>query len=295
MGNSGNRAALMIVGVISFVSASLSFTMIGYSQVETSFEVASLKLADSQPHAPFRPGSASPGRIRFHKHLKGILMYAYNLMDYQISGPSWLESTQYDIDAKVPRGATREQIQLMVQHLLSERLMLVAHLSKKEMPVYFLEVGKTGVKMHLSNSPPATATPPVQAPPAAQGRGREPIRAADLPMTNGTRITTRNQHSTLEARKESMQKFAVALSRHLDRPVIDKTGLGGEYDFDLEFAAVGMLDELNPPDSTPSILPANGESLFTALQRQLGLKLETRKGPIDVLVVDHVERLPRGN
>jgi len=213
---------------------------------EPQFEVASVK-----PSAPGSRGPTiyNPTRERFaitSITTKSLIAYAYDVRDFQVSGgPSWLGSDGYDIVAKPQGEASNERILAMARGLLAERFNLTLHHESKEMPVLALTVAKGGPRLQPSVG---TGGPEVRG-----GRGR------------------------LVARKVTMGLLAAQLAgRVLGRAVLDRTGIAGEFDVDLEWAH----------DESPDL----GPSIFTALQEQLGLKLDPQKGVVDVLVVDHVER-----
>jgi uncharacterized protein (TIGR03435 family) len=167
----------------------------------------------------------------------------------------------------VPQGATREQTKLMLQNLLADRFQLKLHRSTKDIPEYMLVVAKGGPKMKESLDDPVAG--------GSRARGRGTIGNTDA---EGARITR------FEFDGWTMSKFAEMLTStsQADRPVIDMTGLMGKYDIRMEFA----------PDIS-SLHTAPG--LFTALTEQLGLKLESTKGPVDLLVVDSAAKLPTEN
>ncbi len=294
----------------------------------TTFEVASVKPAAPIVGGMIRvrmgggPGSPDPGQINYSNvTLKNVLMNAYNVKGYQISGPSWLESERYDIVAKVPKGATKEQFQLMLQNLLAERFKLKLHRESKELPIYALVVGKTGVKMKETpkDDPAADAAGAPPAAPAAGFGGGEPRirmgkdgmpqmppggggRGAMMMMGNGGKMR-------MQANKQKVTQIAEMLGNQLGRPVVDQTGLTADYDFTLEFAPddtmrgpAGMAPPGPPPDGgggpgggAMSSSEGGGPSLMSALQEQLGLKLEPKKGPIDLLVIDSMEKVPTEN
>jgi len=261
--------------VIATLSVTVALAMPSPSRAQTqgaaaaplSFEVASIK-----PAAPGESGmmsrmTTSPGgRFTVEGYtVKALIQQAYDVKDFQITGgPGWVNSERYDIIAKAETSAKPEQIKLMLQSLLAERFKLVIHRDTKELPVYALVVAKNGPKLHQ-------ADPETQ---AAKGGGWG---------VGGGRITGRSL---------PVSTFAKLLSEQLERTVVDRTGLTGIFDFKLEWtpdrAAAGLS-----PDS-PSVPAELGPSLFTALQEQLGLKLESTKGPVEVLVIDRVEK-PSGN
>src|ERR1017187_586637 len=138
--------------------------VIGVGLGQTQFDVASVKpaapIAGNTIRVMMRggPGSSDPGQITYtNVSLKNVLMNAYGVKDFQISGPGWLDSERYDIVAKVPRGATKEQSKVMMQNLLAERFKLALHREKKDLPMYALVVGKNGPKLTESVEDPAVA------------------------------------------------------------------------------------------------------------------------------------------
>jgi uncharacterized protein (TIGR03435 family) len=308
----------MGAGLVAFTScAALAQT----AENSPAFEVASVKPAAPITGNTIRvmmrggPGSSDPGQITYtNVPLKSVLMNAYGVKDFQISGPGWLDSERYDIVAKVPRGATKEQSKVMMQNLLAERFKLTLHREKKDLPMYALVVGKNGPKLKESVEDPAVAAAmreptvgkdgfPVM-PPGLGGRGSTAMMAAMTGYVGG-RMTASG----------TMASLAEMLSSRLDLPVTDMTGLTGKYDYTLSFSLEGLggmklpFGIAMPPLPPPSGAPPPGEGgtgmpaasapdspdLFTALQEQLGLKLEQRKGPVEVLVIDHVEKIPTQN
>jgi uncharacterized protein (TIGR03435 family) len=217
---------------------------------QPGFEVASVKLHQPGP-GPLRvQTSVEPAGIHFtNVTLKACIRQAYELEPYRIfGGPDWLTSERYDITAKAAAAESRAQLMRMLQALLEERFQLKLHREIREMPVYALVVAKNGPKLH-----------------AAKVEGETEIGGADGHRFSGKGVT--------------MKMFAGALSRSQpwDRPILDMTGLTGAFDISLDFA---RDDGAAPADS------AAGPSIFAALQEQLGLKLEPRKSPMEVLVID---------
>jgi uncharacterized protein (TIGR03435 family) len=178
---------------------------------------------------------------------------AYDVKDYALSAPDWLDTERFDISAKPPSGTPQNQFEPMLQTLLADRFKLAVHRESKVMSAYALVAGKNGPKLHAVE--------------AGGGSHRN---------SDGGKLT---------AQKVSMPQLADFLARHLDRPVIDKTELAGVFDFELRWAQ----DDSHSTDS------ASGPSIFTAVQEQLGLKLQSQKLPVEILVVDHAERVPTEN
>ena len=306
----------------------------------TTFEVASVKPA--APQTPGRmmvgmrggPGTPAPGQVTLtNVTQKMLLARAYGVQDYQISGPGWLESERYDIVAKVPKGATKEQFQAMLQNLLAERFKLTLHHETKELPQYALVVAKNGPKLKESAPPPAaegTAAkdgagpdggpppgpgpgfgPPPGPPPGEGGMPRMQMGKDGFPKLppdagrGGIMMMMMNGRARLMGTGQPISRLADVLARQLGRPVTDKTGLASTYDFTLDFdpeGSIGGRGMMPPPPHEggpdgPGVSAPETESagLFTALQEQLGLKLEQKKGPLDLLVVDHSEKAPVEN
>ena len=226
-----------------------------------AFEVASVR-----PHKPtvsqeraLESIDSGPGSLTIRNaSLSSCIKWAWQIKDYQISGPGWLNDERYDISAKAAGSAPLDQRRQMLRTLLTERFQLQVHLETKELPVYELVTAKSGPKLHKA----------------------EPGGNTDMKGENGS----------FAFRGTSMPQFAEDLStlRGVDRPVLDRTGLQGAFDFSLKFGESN--DEMKR-----ALIQGDGPSLFTLIQEQLGLKLEARKGPIDMLIIDHVERVPVEN
>jgi uncharacterized protein (TIGR03435 family) len=261
------------------------------------FEVASVRSAVRDEDAPSfmrgGPGTADPERITYERQpLVRLLISAYGLDYDQVSGPDWIGTELYSIVAKVPAGTTKEQVKLMWQELLAERFHLKTHFVKKDFPVYELSVAKGGAKLRKSGAGPVKLEPGFPVP-----RDGEKWAITVVPPRN-TRLTARD-YSMVEFVRQQIafplctfiaSYQAIAMGR-----VVDKTGLDGKYDFTLEYA--GRRN--SPGGAFPQPLP-DGEAdtapfLFDALRQQLGLVLKEGKAPIDVLVVDHADKVPTEN
>jgi len=286
-----------------------------------SFEVASVKpaapITDGRIRVMMRggPGTPDPGQITYtNVTVKSLMTNAYNVKGYQISGPDWFESQRYDITAKLPPGTTKEQFQLMLQSLLAERFKLTLHHQSKELPMYALVVAKGGPKMKESVDDPNAPT--AGGPNAAIGGGRATIGKDGFPqLPPGGRggkmmIGINGGRMRMAGNGQSMGELAELLSNQLSRPVLDMTELKAKYDYTLEFApdeaSMGMMKGMpmpmpSPGDGAggpgPAATPdgSSGPTIFSAVQEQLGLKLEGRKGPVDMLVIDSLEKVPTEN
>jgi uncharacterized protein (TIGR03435 family) len=262
-----------------------------------TFEAAALK--PSPVGAPIQyigfmggPGSDDPGRIvSSHTSLKMFITRAYKVKPYQVIGPGWLDTELYDLTAKVAPHATDDDVRAMMRNLLAERFKLEQHNENKEMSVYSLVVGKDGPKLkEYRPAPSETAAPDT---PPAKG----PVTGADgFPIlrpavyANGPVILYRKGQARMHAANLTMLRLADSLSQQLDRLVIDDTGLAARYDFTLTWTPDNRA---NLPAATDTLDDAN--DIFTALQRQLGLRLTSKKAPVPCIVVDHMSKAPAEN
>jgi len=244
-----------------------------------------------------------------------------------IGGPNWMDSDRYDIQAKADcSGGTipREQVQLMVQSLLEDRFQLKAHTETRELPIYSLVVAKDGPKIKPSEdqtSTPAGIGPPQPCAPAENSQFPGPGQRGfpfnpNAPPPRGAMTMQMNPTTGLTMSGSGMPITAVVtmLQQQVGRPVIDNTNLKGLFDFKLQFSLEGLATPFGAagfggpgggPGAGPAIVGPTGPtgpapapstasdpvpSLFTAIQEQLGLKLESTKGPVEVVVIDSVQK-----
>ncbi|HWE48860.1 MAG TPA: TIGR03435 family protein [Bryobacteraceae bacterium] len=306
--------------VIQFLSvSSLLLSVCAAAEIDRpSFEAASVKrVQHGRPGiGPLRggPGSDSPGQISGAASLKDLLMRAYEMKAYQIDGPSWMDTERYQILAKISVGATPEQVAIMLQSLLAERFHLVVHREIKELPFYAMLIGRNGAKLKSSQAVDQNPSTPKNSENGVLRKGTAPrfitgqdgfpdlSPGADLPRSYQVVVGGSDGILfKLWARQETMQQLADRMSSQLSRAVVDMTGLKGEYDFALSWTIDGgSVPRTNPPPdeidihSTP-VLPGQSLSIFTALQNQLGLRLEQRRGPLTMLIVDGAEKSPVEN
>jgi uncharacterized protein (TIGR03435 family) len=236
-----------------------------------SFDVASVKPspADAKSRRILGgPGSTDPGTVTMtNVDLLSLVTMAYGVNPYQIVGPDWLGSTRFDIAAKVPPETTLEQYRLMLRNLLADRFKLAIHRDKKEGRQFELLVAKGGPKLKESAAESA----------ATDGGSLQPPPGPPSPPPGY------NGPLTLFVRNCSMEQFAARLSGLLGQPVANATGLTGVYEIRLQYSLAGL--QVDAPSAT----------IFDALQEQLGLKLAQKKGTIDLLVIDRVEKVPTAN
>lgn len=226
-----------------------------------AFEVASIKLSQTTPGrglASMREDiNTDPARLTMTNVALGTaIRWAYKLGVYEISGPEWILTTRFDISAKAAAPVSEEQLRLMLRTLLKDRFQLAVHRQNKDLSGYALVVSRNGTKLH-----------PVE------GGGEGAMTGAGL---------------MFEGHKMPLSRLADIISGVLKTPVKDMTALEGFYDFKVDLRPY-LLDR---PQGEPLDLPSIAMS---ALDSQLGLRLEARKIPMDVLEVDHVERTPTEN
>ena len=256
------------------------------------------------------PGTDDPGLLTCNKCvLTVLLMEAYALQPYQLS-PSWKDSfSAFDLSAKVPKDATREQVRLMLKNLLAERFKLAVHHEQKEMQVYGLVVAKGGPKLKESVEKPLARDPSDnQQASVADGKPTFDkdgfvVRPPGPNPPKGRMEVGMGGRARIRAEGETMQDLAERLSSAIGKPVIDATGLNGKYDYSLIFAlptGMGGRGNAAPPSDPNTPLSAasdndTGIPIENEIQSQLGLKLESKKGPVDILVIDHAEKVPTEN
>jgi uncharacterized protein (TIGR03435 family) len=253
---------------------------------DATFEVASVKAnksGDRNGNLRLDPG----GRVNaVNMPVRPIITFAYQLAQYQlIGGPAWLASDRYDLVAKmdqnvdpatiIPGASTPSPMQLALRQLLEERFKLKSHRETREMDIYALVMAKPGGGPGPGLKP---TTQDCAAAAAAARRGGPPPAGPNAPFCGIQGGPGRLRFGGLPA-----SAFAQAFSGQAGRMVIDRTGLTGGWDFELTFAPENPGPEAPPADP-------NAPSFFTAIQEQLGLKLEATKGPVEVLVIDSVEK-----
>jgi len=222
------------------------------------------------------PGTGNPGRIFYYRvSLQRLIMNAYGVETDQISGPDWLASEKFDIKANIRKGATEQQVNVMLQNLLIERFKLALHHATKEGPVYELRAaGSQGKKSaaKLKDAAPGLHT------------------RVETARTNG--LLRKTCHAcTVRDLIEAVQGYDI--NRLAPERIVDKTGLPGKYDFTLEYLPSTLTGTLKL--SAVQSQNHTGQDVFNALETQLGLTLERSRAPVDLVIVDHVEKTPSEN
>jgi uncharacterized protein (TIGR03435 family) len=222
-----------------------------------AFEAASIKPNNSVTGHSQTHGSK--GQVLMsNQSLKRLIERAYDVQSFQVSGPGWLEDVRFDIAAKFPPDSKAEDRLVMLRTLLEDRFKLETHHETREMPGYSLVVAKGGFKL-------------------------KPVDAAGGSDTNGTGARVQ----TLTAKRTTIAYLANLLSRYTGQMVVDNTGIEGAYDFEFRWTPGDQADSADGGETAPS--------LFTALEETLGLHLRAQKIPVEIVVVDRVERTPVEN
>jgi len=220
---------------------------------DLQFDVASIK--PSAPGSKLGTIRPAPGRRRYvgtSVSLKLLITVAYRVNYAQVSGPAWISDDLFDVNAEAERPSSIEDLHVMLRNMVADRFRLRMHSENKAMPAYVLTVDKGGIKM-TPRDPASAGDPEIRQP----GPG------------------------VLNAKSAAMDYFAWLLSLFVDKPILDKTGLGGVYDFELSW---------NPDLTIEPGAENTRPGLFEAVRRQLGLRLEAQNGPLPILVIDHAER-----
>jgi uncharacterized protein (TIGR03435 family) len=225
-----------------------------------AFDVASIR--EGQPGretVETVPGSVTMRNAR----LTACIRWAYNVMEYQISGPAWLNDVWFDIAAKSDAPVKEAELRVMMQSLLADRFKLTLHRQTKEISALILTVAKGGHKL-------------------------TPVESNEAPNFKTGKLTLTGQGATIS-------QLIQFLSREIRNPIVDQTGLNGRYDYTLDINSYVTEEILKsagpnggPPPDAPSIIAQ-------AMQAQLGLRLDQKKAPVEMLIIDHIERAPTGN
>jgi uncharacterized protein (TIGR03435 family) len=260
-----------------------------------AFEVASIKPPDASSPDQIRVGmSTDAGMLRYtNVSLKDCIRVAYRVKDFQVEGPDWIGNARFNIVAKLPAGSSEDQIPEMLQALLAERFKLTAHRDTKEHAIYAMVAAKGGPKLKPAEVPTGGGAV------AGGNAGRGGIPRGAISM----QVAPDGVH--LKAASATLASLGEMLSRFSERPVVDMTGVEGQYDFELVFAPETMRGM--PGGGRGPGPGAGGEghsgadgaeggagSIYDSVQRY-GLKLEPRKAPMPMVVVEHIEQTPTEN
>jgi uncharacterized protein (TIGR03435 family) len=291
------KRSFAIVSVVALLCGRL---LAGQSGEKLQFEVLSVKPVPqwdhkSMPPIPKKEGGPGTSKIAFHNYpLRDLLLQAYDVQPYQISGPSWVvdvvyaDKDMFDLSATMPAETTKEQFATMLQNALVERFNMKIHRENTTAQGYALTIGK---QPKLARSPEFAGSVEADA-----GFRIYPLGKDDFEMYppgySGLSIKIQSDRHRIKFMRQSMAQFAKwAGATQLKRPVIDRTGLEGSYDFILEFEWGGPKTA-DPADGSPA---AAAPSFLNAVESVLGLKLVREMCPIEMLVIDHVDRVPTAN
>jgi uncharacterized protein (TIGR03435 family) len=281
-----NAATALLAGLTVFALACCPGL---HAQSQDSSNAPAFEVVSIKPNRTASGGHSND----FHRdrytarnvNAKSLILRAYGLTDYQlVGGPNWITSEYYDIDAKLddslaaqlqklPRPEVVAQMQLVFQAMLADRFQLKISHEARELPIYALVVAKNGPKVT-----PRTVGSPASPP----GQGK----------CCGTNSSSNGLDSTADGTGVPLTELAKILTRQPElggRVVLDQTGLKGDYDFSLKWTTENLTASPDPGNSAPTQERA-APGLFTALQEQLGLKLEASKGQVEVIVIQHIER-----
>jgi len=222
-------------------------------------------------------------------NLNKLVVEAYGIEYFQLTSPSWMNGEFFDVSARVPKGATKEQFRLMLQNLLADRFKLEIHRETREAQVFKLVVAKGGPKFKEGTMKPAEENPPDAVAPAAPTFDKDGFAVRMTPAPKGRLEVGRSGKARFHGESETMQDLADRLADVLHTPVTDSTGLQGKYDYTLMFDLASAMGFERDADSDTAI------PIESQLQIQLGLKLERKKGPVEFVVVDHMARVPTEN
>ncbi len=286
----------------SVLALILAVPVFAQSTDRPEFEVASI-----------RPSAPMGQQVNVGLHIDGAMVrctffsikeyitMAYNVKLHQVEGPEWLGSERFDIAAKIPQGSPRDQVAPMLRALLTDRFHMQMHRAQKDFAVYALTVAKGGSKLKEAGA---------EAQAAMEEAGRGPVNVSatggrggvSVSLPGGASFSFADNH--IEFKRTTMAAFVDVLGRFMDRPVVDMTGLNGIYDFrfDLspeDFRSMQIQSAITagvalPPEVRRMAENASYDSLHTALAG-LGLRIESRKAPIETLVIDKIDKSPTEN
>jgi uncharacterized protein (TIGR03435 family) len=265
--------------------------------------------------ASIRPAPPIEGKVDIGMHIDGAQVrfsflslreyarIAWQLKDFQVVGPDWVSSDRYNIVAKIPPGSSQDQIHEMLKNLLVDRFKMTFHNEKREFPVYALIQTKAGIK--LKETPPDSSTDGADATPKPGLNISASGSAAGVfvDLGGGSYYTFADNH--LIGHKLTMERVADVMSRYLDKPIIDLTGLSPTtlYEINLEIThddymimliRAALKSGVSLPPQAAQMAEATPESLFSAMEAA-GLKLDSRKAPVDALVIDRADKTPTEN
>ncbi len=312
------RQLIRIASVIAILTSSAVMSAQTITNPKLTFEVASIRPS----HLPFGI-RIDANRFDCTMPLKDLIATAYEIKTYQIAGPDWLDSERFDVHATIPVGSSMSEVPMMLRTLLEDRFKLKAHFEKKNQPVYLLVVPKReDLKLVRADETVDTdATPLSPTHPISTKRDGDSNILIDSRNGMVSRGRTEERGSTLIMRNEilktSMPALADYLTEFMDRPVVDATGLKDSYRMTLDLPqdvyrnafmnksrpfnnSIGPFSDRAGASATSAEAPAGTESdpsgnAVNAALEKTGLKLDSRKSPIETLTIERIEKMPTEN
>jgi uncharacterized protein (TIGR03435 family) len=280
-----------------FSAAILAISQLAFGQKpKLEFEVATVKVQTSAVGIPIGstggPGTKRPEQLNiYYQTMESLLRRAFGVRSYSLSGPAWISGERYTIEAKVPAGASREDSDVMLQNLLIERFALKYHRETREVSGYELVVAKGGPKLKNSVVDPnakGQITAALQKDRNGVPQLPPDVIALQLVGAGGCRNAIVAGRQPMDALADQLVGVVSGL------PVVNKTGLTGKYDFAFLYMPLDVGP--NAKGAAACALATNdGASIFSALQQELGLRLDAKKVPVEMVIVDQVNKTPTDN
>lgn len=266
-----------------------------FAEPKIAFEVVSVKPTAPGPMNQIRMmRSSDPGRVRFAGFsLRALIRTAYRIKDFQVEGPEWIDSARFDVEGKFPEGVGEDKVPEMLQTMLADRFKLTVHHENKEHGIFALVAAKGGPRLKPTEAP----APDPNLQPSGPGGGPS-HRGMMTVQVDGDGAHVKAMGTTLSNLSELISRFA-------ERPIIDMTGIQGEYDFDLVLSPEALQGgtvhvvagggDHSPEGGNPADAASGKAGTIHEAVQAYGLKLEARKAPMDMLIVDHIEKTPTEN
>ena len=258
-------------------AAALGFLFLGGGFAQNAGKRLEYEAASIRPAAPDHPrgvgqrggpGTADPTRVTYgYFPLRLLLMTAYDLTNYQIDAEAPIDGDRFDIVATIPAGTTVQQERVMLQNFLIDRFHIKLHLETRTLSRYELSIARNGPKLTPHPGP--------------------------APIPGGINVAVSKDHNQMMARGAEIKDLIRVISDDSAKAVLDKTGLTGSYDWSFRYSREGLDGFRTPGGQAPD--PSDAPSLATALEESLGLKLELKRGPLEVLVVEAADKTPSQN
>jgi uncharacterized protein (TIGR03435 family) len=285
----------------TYIAIALTVLLSVAAYAQTPPEKVEFEVATVRPSPQTKPDRVSVGlrvdgaqaHIAYFP-LQAYIAMAYRVKQYQVSGPDWISSTMYDVSGKLPAGATSRQIPEMMQSLLAERFQLKLHHEQKELPVYELVMGKGPLQLKEVDAAAARKTnDPISV--AAEGSGS----GVSVNLGSGSWYTFAD--NKFEAHQMTLDMLVTMLERYVDRPLLNMTDLKGAYDMTLNLTTedyramlvrAAVKSGVTLPPEALRLMDGNSAASLSDAFESVGLKMVSRKAPVDMLVVDQISKTP---